>query len=119
MKIESATIRLNNNVYLPGDSYDCVNKPEVVYRGLAKYMNQLSNGSAVFVNYDLFKTTFMYLYFDIYTSMSDILKESNYKSESRYTLSDTPTKPYTIYAFLLSENTFKLSVINNRTEIIK
>ena len=61
----------------------------------------------------------MYLYFDIYSNISDILKESNDKLEFRYPLSTTPTKDYTIYALLLSENTFKLSVINNRTEVIK
>ena len=118
MKIESANIRLNNNVYLPGDTYDCVSKREVVYRQLLKYMNQLSP-TAVFFSYDLFKTSFMYLYFDIYSNISDILKESNSKIEFRYTLNATPAKEYTIYALLLSEHTFKLSVINNRTEIVK
>ena len=49
VKIESANIRLNNNIYIPGDSYDCVNKPQVVYRQLLKYMNQLTP-TGVFVN---------------------------------------------------------------------
>ena len=61
----------------------------------------------------------MYLYFDIYSNISDISKESNNKIEFRYSLSAAPSKDYTIYAPLLSENTFILSVIKNRTEIIK
>ena len=81
-------------------------------------MNQLSP-TPVFVNYDLFKTTFMYLYFDIYSNISDILKESNNKIEFRYSLNATSSKDYSIYALLLSKSTFKLCVMNNRTEIIK
>ena len=61
----------------------------------------------------------MYLYFDIYSNITDVLKEGNNKIEFNYMLANTPAKEYSIYALLLSENTFKLSVINNRTEIIK
>ena len=55
----------------------------------------------MFVDYDLFKTTFMYLYFEIYSNITDILKEGNNKVEFRYQLDTTPTKDYTIYALLL------------------
>ena len=118
MGIVSANIRLNNYTYLPSDTYDCVNKPEVVYRSLLQYMNQ-KTPTPVYIDYDLFKTSFMYLYFDIYSNISDVLKEGNNKIEFNYMLNNTPAKEYSIYALLLSENTFKLSVINNRTEIIK
>ena len=118
MKIVSANIRLNNYTYLPSDTYDCVNKPEVVYRSLLQYMNQ-KTPTPVYIDYDLFKTCFMYLYFDIYSYISDVLKEGNNKIEFNYMLESAVSKEYSIYALLLSENTFKLSVINNRTEIIK
>ena len=118
INIVSANIRLNNYSYLPSDTYDCVNKPEVVYRSLLQYMNQ-KTPTPVFVNYDLFKTSFIYLYFDIYLNISDVLKEGNNKIECNYMLNNTTAKEYSIYALLLAENTFKLSVINNRTEVIK
>ena len=118
MGIVSANIQLNNNTYLLSDVYDCVNKPEVVYRSLLQYMNQ-KTPTPVFVDYDLFKSTVMYLYFDIYSNISDVLKEGNNKIEFRYMLNNTPAKEYSIYAILIAENMFKLSVINNRTEIIK
>ena len=118
MGIVSANIRLNNYTYLPSDTYDCVNKPEVVYRALLQYMNQ-KNPTPFYIDYDLFKTRFMYLYFDIYSNISDVLKEGNNKIEFNYMLNNTVTKEYSIYALLLAENTFKLSLINNRTEIIK
>ena len=118
MSIVSANIRLNNYTYLPSDTYDCINKTQVVYRSLLQYMNQ-KTPTPVYIDYDLFKTCFMYLYFDIYSNITDVLKEGNNKIEFNYMLANTPPKEYSIFALLLSENTFKLSVINNRTEIIK
>ena len=59
MGIVSANIRLNNYKYLPSDTYDCANKPGVVYRALLQYMNQ-KTPTPVYINYDLFKTCFMY-----------------------------------------------------------
>ena len=108
MGIVSANIILNNNTYLPSDVYDSVNKPEVVYRNLLQYMNQ-TTPTPVFVDFDLFKSTFMYLYFDIYCNISDVLKESNNKIEFQYMLNNTPAKEYSIYALLLAESTFKSS----------
>ena len=90
MGIVSANIRLNNYTYLPSDTYDCVNKPEVVYRRLLQYMNQKTS-TPVYIDYDLFKTCFMYLYFDIYSYISDVLKEGNNKIEFNYMLNNTPS----------------------------
>ena len=61
----------------------------------------------------------MILNFDIFSNISDILKQSNNIIECRYSLNDTPNKAYTIYSLLLCEQTFKLSVINDRTQIIR
>ena len=65
LKITNANLRLNDNTYFPGDGYDCANKPMIPFLSLLKYMNEQNTREGVFINYDLFKTSFMYLYFNI------------------------------------------------------
>ena len=84
MTIVSANMVINNNRYIPITPYTFTSQNTDAYKSLLKYMNNHNNHESVCIDYDIFKSNYMILYFDIYNNLPDVLKDLYCKIEFRY-----------------------------------
>ena len=97
------TLVINDNRYVPITPFNCVSRDLDAYNALLKYMNDKNKRESVFIDYELFKTKYMILYFDIVNNLTDVLKDTYCKLEFRY---------------ILNEDNFKGSLINGKSELL-
>ena len=119
LKVINASIVINDNRHLPITPFNCVSRDLDAYNALLKYMNDKNKRESVFNDYDLFKTKYMTLYFDITNNLTDVLRDSYCKLEFKYILGEDPANEYTVYSLLLYEDSYKISLINGKSELIK
>ena len=119
MAIVNATIVINDNVHVPITPYNCSTRSIQAYNELLKYMTNKNKRESTFIDYELFKTKYMILYFDLKNNITDTLRNSYCKIEFKYILKDEMTSEYTIYSLMLHEDQYKISLINGKSEIIK
>ena len=119
MAIVNATIVINDNIYVPMTPYNCSTRSIQAYNELLKYLNDKNKRESTFIDYELFKTKYMILYFDLKKSITNTLRNSYCKIEFKYILKDEMASEYTIYSLMLHEDQYKISLINGKSEIIK
>ena len=118
-KIINAYIIINDNRYIPITPYNCVTHPIIAYNELLKYMTDNNQRESAFIDFELFKTKYMILYFNINDNITETLRDSFCKIQFKYILNNIPVNRYTIYSLLLYEDQYKISLINGKSEIIK
>ena len=118
-KIINAYIVINDNRYIPITPFNCVTQPIIPYNELLKYMTKNNQRESNFIDFELFKTNYMILYFNIIDNITQSLRDSFCKIQFKYILKSEPTNEYTIYSLLLYEDQYKISLINGKSEIIK
>ena len=119
MAIVNGTIVVNDNIYVPMTPYNCSTRSIQAYNELLKYMTDKNKRESTFIDYELFKTKYMILYFDLKNNITDTLRNSYCKIEFKYILKDEMTSEYTIYSMMLHEDQYKISLINGKSEIMK
>ena len=119
MAIVNATVVINDNIHVPMTPYNCSSRSIQAYNELLKYMTDKNKRESTFIDYELFKTKYMILYFDLKNNITDTLRNSYCKVEFKYILKDEMASEYTIYSLMLHEDQYKISLINGKSEIIK
>ena len=119
MSIINATVVINDNVHVPITPYNCTTRSIQAYNELLKYMSDKNKRESVFIDYELFKSKYMILYFDLKNNITDTLRDSYCKIEFKYILKDPMASEYTVYSLMLHEDQYKISLINGKSEIIK
>ena len=119
MAIVNANIVINDNIHVPLTPYNCSTRSIQAYNELLKYMTDKNKRESTFIDYELFKTKYMILYFDLKNNITDTLRNSYCKIEFKYILNDEPANEYTIYSLMLHEDQYKISLINGKSEIMK
>ena len=61
----------------------------------------------------------MILYFDLENNLTDVLHDSYCKIQFKYISKEDAVNEYTVYSLLLYEDSYKISLINGRSEIVK
>ena len=117
--IINAYIVINDNRHIPITPFNCVTQPIIPYNELLKYMTKNNQRESNFIDYELFKTKYMILYFNINDNITESLRDSFCKIQFKYILKSEPTNEYTVYSLLLYEDQYKISLINGKSEIIK
>ena len=118
-KLINAYVVINDNRHVPITPFNCVTKNIEVYNELLKYLTNKNRRESTFIDYELFKKKYMILYFDLKNNLLDTLRDSYCKIEFKYILSDDPGNEYTVYSLMYSEDQYKISLINGKSEIIK
>ena len=119
MNIINATVVINDNIHVPITPYNCSTRSIQAYNELLKYMTNKNKRESTFIDYELFKTKYMILYYDLKNNIPDTIRDSYYKIEFRYILKDEMGSEYTVYSLMLHEDQYKISLINGKSEIIK
>ena len=117
--IINASVVVNDNRHIPITPFNCVTHGKEAYNELLKYLTDKNRRESTFIDYELFKTIYMILYFDLKNNLSDTLRDSYCKIEFKYILKDDPGNDYSVYSLLLYEDSYKISLINGRSEIVK
>ena len=118
-EIINAYIVINDNRHVPITPYNTVSHPIIAYNELLKYMTKNNQRESNFIDFELFKTKYMILYFNINDNITESLRDSFCKIQFKYILKSEPANEYTIYSLLLYEDQYKISLINGKSEIIK
>ena len=118
-KIINASVVINDYRHIPITPFNCVTKDIEAYNELLKYLTNKNKRESTFIDYELYKSRFMILYFDLKNNLSDTLRDSYCKIEFKYILNSDPGNEYTVYSLLLYEDQYKISLINGKSEIIK
>ena len=118
-KIINASVVINDNRHVPITPFNCVTKNIEAYNELLKYLTNKNRRESTFIDYELFKTKYMILYFDLKNNLTDTIRDAYSKIEFNYILNEDPGSEYTVYSLLLYEDQYKISLINGKSEIIK
>ena len=118
-KVINASVVINDNRHVPITPFNCVTRDIEAYNELLKYLTNKNRRESTFIDYELFKTKYMILYFDLKNNLTDTLRDSYCKIEFKYILNEDPGSEYTVYSLLLYEDQYKISLINGKSEIIK
>ena len=110
---------VNDNRHIPITPFNCVTRGIEAYNDLLKYLTKKNRRESTFIDYELFKTKYMILYFDLKNNFTDVLRDSYCKIEFKYILKGDPGNDYSVYSLLLYEDSYKISLINGRSEIVK
>ena len=119
LQIIIASVVINDNRHVPITPHNCVTHSINCYNELLKYLTNKNRRESTFIDYELFKNKYMILYFDIKNNLIDVLRDSYCKIEFKYILKSGPVNKYSIYSLLLYEDSYNISLINGRSEIIK
>ena len=119
MAIINGTVVINDNVHVPIVQYTCTAQSIQAYSELLKYMTNKNKRESTFIDYELFKSKYMILYFDLKNNITDTIRDSYCKIEFKYILKDEMASEYTVYSLMLHEDQYKISLINGKSEIIK
>ena len=119
LEIINASVVINDNRHVPITPFNCATRGAEAYSELLKYLTDKNKRESTFIDYDLFKSKYMILYFNIKDSLTDILRDSYCKIEFKYIVKGDPTNEYTVYSLLLYKDSYKISLINGKSEIVK
>ena len=86
---------------------------------MLKYLTNKNRSESTFIDYELFKSKYMILYFDLKHNLTDVLRDSYRKIQFTYILKEDVVNEYTVYSLLLYEDSYKISLINGGSEIVK
>ena len=119
MSIINASVVINDNRQVPITPFNCSTRSIEAYNELLKYMTNKNKRESTFIDYELYKSKYMILYFDLKNNLTDVLRDSYSKIEFKYILKDDIATNYTIYSLLLYDDQYKISLINGKSKIIK
>ena len=97
LKIINASVVINDNRHIPITPFNCVIRGIEAYNELLKYMTEKNKRESTFIDYELFKSKYMTLYFDIKNNLSDVLRNSYCKIKLKYILKDKQANDYSVY----------------------
>ena len=64
---------INDNIHIPITPYNCVTRGIEAYNQLLKYLTNKNKRQSTCIDYELFKTKYMILYFELTNNLSDVL----------------------------------------------
>ena len=116
-KIINASVVINDNRHVPITPYNCVTRDIEAYNELLKYLTNKNRRESTFIDYELFKSKYMILYFNLKDNLTDVLSDSCCKIELKYILNENPGSDYSVYSLLLYEDQYKISIINGKVKL--